>query len=83
MIDDVLIPPTRFHSFRAPERAHPFHSLPHLTRPTAHRPLRTVPCSIQYQDRQLPRAAGVGFTTIKHDTQGDAIVIAPVDMGTP
>ena len=42
----LLIFPAPFHSFRAPKRAHPFHSLPHLARPTACRPLRAIPRSI-------------------------------------
>jgi len=52
--DYALTRPTPFRSLRAPKRTHPFNSLPHLTRPTAHRPLRTVPRSIWYYDRRLP-----------------------------
>ena len=81
-LDCVLICSAPFRSLRAPKRTHPFNSLPHLARPTAHRALRTVPRSISYEDRRLPRAAGSVFTILEHDVQGDAVAIASLDMGT-
>jgi len=52
--DDVLICLASFRSFRAPKRAHPFHSLLHLARPAAHWSPCAIPRSIQYGDQRSP-----------------------------
>lgn len=76
-------PPRR--SFKTPSRTHPFHPLSHLPGTAVHRSLCTTqsPPPVRYCGQRSPPEAHAVSAAVGHDVQGDAVLIAAVDMGTP